>query len=138
MAELDGIQNLKESSPSKLIVTHKQALLGDVTEQIAFGAILKHNVYAVLGRDNRDQRDNIGVSASLVMELDFPCLELLLARFQTNLVQGLNRIRDTGENVYGGVDYAIGTYSQDSHKPVLLSKHQANTILWCTEALEGW
>jgi len=49
-----------------------------------------------------------------VVELDFPLLELLLARLQADFVERLYGIRGVGVDVHGSVDNSIGSNSKDS------------------------
>ena len=111
VAVLNGIQDLEESPLGKGIITNVLALFGDVGEQVTLWAILNDNVCAVRGVHNLYQRNNIGMSTGLVVELDLPLLELLLSGLQGNLVQSIDRIRGVGLDIDRGVDYAIGTNS---------------------------
>lgn len=49
-----------------------------------------------------------------VVELDFALLEFPLPRVESNLVESLHRIGDTGVDVDGSVDNAIGADAKDT------------------------
>jgi hypothetical protein len=47
VAVLDGVENLEENLAGKAIVTNVLAALRDVAEKVAFGAVVKDNIYTV-------------------------------------------------------------------------------------------
>jgi len=114
VAVLDSIQDLEKSALGHGIVSNVLALLGDVGEQITFWAVFNDNVCAVGRIHDLDQRDDIRVSAGLVVQLDLTLLELSLARLKTDLVKCLYGIGDVGLDVHGCVDYAVGSYTENA------------------------
>lgn len=116
MAIFNSIQDLEESTLSPVIVTNELALLSDVGEQITFRAVLHDNVCAVRSVHNLDQRNNVGVRTSLVMELDLALLKLALARLKADLVKRLYSIGNIGLDVHGSVDDSISSDSEDTSK----------------------
>jgi CO dehydrogenase/acetyl-CoA synthase beta subunit len=114
VAVFNSIQNLEESTLSPVIVTNELALLSDVGEQVTFRAVLHDNVCAIRGIHDLDQRNNVGVRASLVVELDLALLELALARLKTDLVKRLYSIGNVGLDVHGGVDNSISSNPEDA------------------------
>lgn len=111
MAVFHGIQDLEKSPLGKGIIPNILAALRDVGEEIAFWAILNHDVRAVGGIHNLDQGNNIGVSAGLVVKLNLSLLELALSWLEANLVQRLNSIWGVCLDVHGSVDYSISSNS---------------------------
>ncbi len=116
MAILNGIQNLQEGMLGQLVVAHEQARLGDVGEQVTLWAKFHHDEGAVRAVQDAEQRDHIGMLASLVMESDLPALEASLSLVQSQFGQGLHGIRDVGQDVDGLVDDSIGANSKDGHE----------------------
>jgi hypothetical protein len=114
VAVLDGIQNLKEGALGHGIIPNVLALLGDVWEEVALWAVFNDDICAVGRVHDLDERDNIGVSAGLVVQLDLPLLELPLARLKTNLVERLYGVGDVGLDVDGSVDNAVGSNTKDA------------------------
>jgi hypothetical protein len=114
VAIFNGIQNLEEGALGHGIITDILALLSDVGEEIALWAVLDDNICAVGRIHDLDERDNIGVGAGLVVQLDLPLLELPLARLKTNLVERLYGIGDVGLDVDGRVDDAVGSNTKDA------------------------
>jgi hypothetical protein len=114
VAVLNGIQDLEEGALDKIIIANVLALLGDVGEQVTFWAVLDYDIGAVWSIHDLDQRNYIGVSTGLVVELDLPLLELPLARLKTNLVERFYGIGNVCLDVHGSVDYSIGAYAQDA------------------------
>lgn len=125
VAVLDGIQDLEESVLGHGIVPDILALLGDVGEEIAFGAVFNDNVCAVWGVHDLYQRHDVGVGAGLVVEMNLALLELALARLQTNLVECLYGIGDVCLNVHGCVHDSVGSNSKDSGQLETSSKDLA-------------
>jgi hypothetical protein len=116
MAVLYGIQDLEESSLDKIIIANILALLSDVREQITFRAVLNYDISAVGSVHDLDQRDYIGMSTGLVMELDFPLLELSLARLKAKLVECLHGIWNVGLDIHGCVNNAVCSYTKNTGK----------------------
>lgn len=114
VAVLNSIQDLKKSALSPVIVTNELALLSDVGKQITFRAVLDDNIGAVRSIHDLYQRNNVGVSASLVVELDLSLLELALTWLKADLVKRLYSIGDVGLNVHGSVDNSISADSEDT------------------------
>lgn len=114
MAELYGVQNLEKCTLDHGIVAYVLALLGDVGEQITFRAVFDDNVGTVWGIHDLDQRDNIGMSAGLMVELDLSLLEFPLARLKTDFVKCLYCIWDASLDVHGCVHHSIGSDSKDT------------------------
>jgi hypothetical protein len=86
MAVLYGIQDLEKGALDQVFVADILALLGDVGEQVTFWAVFHYDISAVRSVHDLDQRDYVWVCTSLVVKLDFPLLELPLARLKANLV----------------------------------------------------
>ena len=116
VAVLDSVQDLEEGALGHGIVSDVLGLLGDVGEQVTFWAVFNDYVCAVGGIHDLDQRDDIGVSAGLVVQLDLTLLELSLARLKTNLVKRLYGIRNVGLDVHGCVDDAVGSHTEDARQ----------------------
>lgn len=114
MAELHGIQDLKESHLDESVIANEHTSLRDVSEEIAFGAILHDHIRAVVCFEDLYHGDDIGVSAGLDMEVDFSLLEFLLTGFQSKFIECLDRVGNVGLDVYGCVDDSVGTYPKDS------------------------
>jgi hypothetical protein len=114
VAVFDSIQDLEESALGHGIITHILALLGDVGEQITFWAVFNDNVCAIRGVHDLDQRNNVGMSTGLVMELDLSLLELPLARLQTDLVECFYGIWNVGLDVDGCVYNAVGANTKNA------------------------
>lgn len=138
MAVLHGIQNLEEGPLGKSIIPEEPALFCDVGEEIALRAILDDNICAVGRVQDLDQGDNIGVSASLVVELNLSLLELLLSGLQAKLVQRLDSIWSVGLHVHGCVNNSIGSNSEDASQLQPSGKNLAKSIFRRTESIEGW
>lgn len=76
--------------------------------------------------------------ADLVMKLDLPLLEALLARFQTDLVERLNGVVDSIVNVDGLIDNAIGADTENICELILSSKNLSQSIGWLRSACWLW
>lgn len=114
VAELDGIQDLKEDTLDQGVIAHEIALFRNAGEEIALGTELNHHVGAIDGIHNANQGNHIGMLAGQMVELDFPLLELELPGIQPGLVEGLDSIQNIGMNVDGRVHHSIGTDAQDA------------------------
>lgn len=123
VAVLNSVQDLKESTFGPVIITNELALLSDVREEITFRAVLDDNVGAVRSVHDLNQRDNVRVRTSLVVELDLSLLKLALARLKANLVKRLHSIRDVGLEIHGGVDNSISTDTEDTSELKPTSKN---------------
>lgn len=111
---LDRGKNLQEHLLGLEVVSNIVAFLGDLGEQIAFRAVLNHDICALGRVENLDQGDHIGVLTSGVVQLDFTVLKFLLPWIQPNLVQRLDSVLHISLDVMGLVYGSVGTDSKDS------------------------
>ncbi|KAF3918347.1 hypothetical protein ABW21_db0207770 [Orbilia brochopaga] len=114
VAVLDGVQQLQEDSPRQHVVPHIVAVLGDVCEQVTFGAVLDNDICAVDGMQDLDQVDHVRVCAGTVVQGDFPLLEPALPGVEADLGQRLDGIGDVGVDVDCGVDDTVCADAEDA------------------------
>ena len=122
MAKTYTVQYLEECLLDQVVISNVVAPLGYTREQVAFGAVFKHNESTVIRIHNLHQRHHIGMVASLMVELYLPLLKSSLSRIQADLVQSLDRISDVRVYVDRRIDHTVCTYTQDSGKLQTASK----------------
>lgn len=118
VAVLHGIQDLEKGAANKSIITHIPAFFRDIREEVSLGAVLQHNISAVLVVDNLEHGHYIRVGRGSVVKLDLSRLELLLPAVQgfsiwVRFAQGFDRIPDTSGVVEGRIHDAISACTQD-------------------------
>ena len=109
MAEFYGIQYLQKYPPGQVVIADVVASLRDIREKITIWTKLNDNESGIDGIHDLDQGDNVWMMACLMVELDFPLLELSLSRVQSGLIQCLDGVKDVGVDIDGPVDDAIRT-----------------------------
>jgi len=129
VAVLDSIEDLEEDAASEGIVTQIPLLLGNLGEEVALRAELEDDVCALRRIQNLQHRDDVGVLADLVVELDLPLLEAALARLQADAVESLDGIWSTSLEVDGLVDDAISTDTENLSELNASSKNLTESIL---------
>jgi hypothetical protein len=132
MAKLNGVQDLEECLLDEVVVPNIGTAFRDAREQVSLRAILQNYIGAVFGIHDFEQGDNIGMMAGLVVQLDFPLLESSLAGIQSNLVQGLDRVLDLGEDILRGVDNAVSSHTQYSGYLKPAGKQKSYSVLRST------
>lgn len=138
MAMLNSVQDLQESVLGHPVVTNKVTLLGNIGEQITFGAKLNDHKNAIRTVQDADQGNHIGMLASLVVQGDLAALEAVLARVQAGLGKGLDGIGDLSVQVDGLVDDTIGSNSKNRDQFQPSGKHTAKTVLRCQTCGKLW
>jgi len=114
MAILYRVQDLQKGTLRQMVISDKVATFSDAGKQIALWTKLNDNESAIHGVHNAHQGYHIGMLAGHVMQADFPLLELALPGIEPCFVQCFDGIWDVGVDVYGAVDYTIGTHTQDA------------------------
>lgn len=120
MAELYGIQELKEHTLDQGVIPDKVALVGDAGEQIAFGAELHHDVGTIRGVHDAIEGDDVGMLAGPVVETNLALLILELSGIQPGLVESFDGISNVRVDVQGSIYHSIGADAEDAgeFKPV--------------------
>jgi len=78
----NGIKDLEKSPLGKSIITDVLSSFGDIGKEISLRAVLNDDVRAIRRVHNFHQGNNIWVDTGLVVQLDFPLLELPLPWLQ--------------------------------------------------------
>lgn len=128
VTELDGIQDLEESTLDQGIVTHKVALVGDAGEQVALGAELHHDVRAVRGVHDAHEGNHVGVLAGNMVQANLPLPVFLLSSIQPGLDEGLNSEGRIGVYVNGEVDDTVSTDTQNTGEFQPVGQNKTQTI----------
>lgn len=79
MAELHGIQELKEHALDQEVITDKVALVGDAREQVSLRAEFHDDVGAIHGIHNANQGNHVGMLRGQMVETDLTLLISKLA-----------------------------------------------------------
>lgn len=82
MAIFNGIKYLEKSPPGKSIITDVLSPFGDIGKEIALRTVLNDHIGAIRRVHYLYQGNNIWVDTGLVVQLDFPLLELPLPWLQ--------------------------------------------------------
>lgn len=134
VAVLDGVQDLEEDSLGKLILANVLSALGDVVEEIAFGAILQNNIDAVGAVHDPEHGDHVGMFRCLVVESNLAPLESGLPAVQggpigVELAQTLHGILDPGVDIDGTINNSVGTGAQNLGQLELAFKNHSQPLL---------
>ena len=135
MAVIDGIQDLEKDRLGEVVVAEVTATLGDVGEEVAVGTVLDNDKGAVGRVHDLDERGDVWVLAGLVVELNLSLLEALLARFETNLAQGLDGKRHLRDDVSGRVDDTVGAHAEQAGQFEATGQNETKTVLGSAESI---
>ena len=131
MAISYGIEDLEEGILDQSVVANIKTLLSDTREKVTLRAVLQNYVCAVLGVHDPNKGHNVGMVAGFVVKLYLPLLKSSLPRVESKLVQGLDRVLLSGENILSGVYDAVSTHSKNASQFKSSSEAEAQAVLWC-------
>jgi len=114
MAIFNGIKDLEKSPPGKSVITNVLSSFSDIGKEIALRAILNDHVRAVRRVHYLDQGNNIWMDTGLMVQLDFPLLELPLPWLQAKLVEGFHGVGNVCLDVHGCVYNSIGSNAENT------------------------
>jgi len=109
VAELYGIQYLKEDPLGQVVVTDVMASLRDIRKEITIGTEFNDDKGCIDGVHDLNQRNHVRMMAGLMVQLYLPLLEFPLSRIQSGFVQGLDGVKNAGVDIDGRVNDAIST-----------------------------
>ena len=135
VAVVDSIQDLQEDRLGQAVVADIAAAFGDVGKEIAVGAVLDDDKGAVGRVHDLDERCYVWVFAGLVVELNLALLEAFLARFETDLAEGLDGKGHLRDHIAGSVDDTIGTHAEQASQLKPTGQDQAKAILGSAESI---
>lgn len=111
---MNGIQNLQKCALGHVIIPKIMAAFRNTRKKITFRAEFQYYEDSIARIHDLEKGNHIGMMTRFMVQLNLPLLESALSVVQTNLIQGLYRVRDVCVFVDRCVNDTIRSYPKDS------------------------